>query len=664
MPQYFKDLGEDLVRHGYRIVPLPPGSKGPRMKGWPQANLSVEDVRRMAANGSAQAGVGVIAASTPAIDVDILDDEIAQQMSDEIDRIFAGQSLMTRTGMAPKFLVPFRSDTPFRKMVSNIYTDGKNEHKVEILGDGQQWVAYHIHPDTERPYRWFDGLGDDGLRAVSRESLPSLSRGDAQLVIDAFERIASGLVAQGKWSATVSVERVRSDTPAADDPFAGHTQPVGKTEPEVARLLRAHPNGDASYEHWFQVLAALHHELADAGRELAYEWSSSSSKHTDEKFDTTWNSLGRYTGRPVTLRSLLKGTKPEPALPAGASEDDPFPFYAGDEYAQGFQNVREMVEDLLPDQGTGMVYGASQSGKTFWAMDIAFCVHNGVMWRDKEVKQGSVFYIAAEAGRGIRKRIAAYKKVHPETIAPFFADTAPDLLDSVWVDRIKDSIRLRGGASLVVIDTMSASFTGDDSSQQETAVMVQNCSNLAKSLECLVLFVHHAKKDGASWRGSGVLYNDNDVVIEISADGEGAARVHCAHVVKQRDDEAGQKFGFRLVKSGKLGEKPNGKPITSCTIEQTDVVPAKKEKKSGPTFENDERFGKQRHYLDILAGLAGLDNQKVEVGVWINAIQNDPVVNETKEPDYPRADSLTRSFHRMAKQGKISLEGLYVRLLA
>src|ERR1700757_4482574 len=107
MPQYFKDLGENLVRHGYRIVPLPPGSKGPRMKGWPQASLTVEDVRRMAANGSAQAGVGVIAASTPAIDVDILDPDIAQQMSDEIDGIFAGQSLMTRTGMAPKFLVPF-----------------------------------------------------------------------------------------------------------------------------------------------------------------------------------------------------------------------------------------------------------------------------------------------------------------------------------------------------------------------------------------------------------------------------------------------------------------------------------------------------------------------------------------------------------------------------
>src|SRR6185312_1508590 len=107
-------------------------------------------------------------------------------------------------------------------------------------------------------------------------------------------------------------KRVESTERLAEpDPFAD--QPLGKSESEVAQLLKRHPNSDADYDHWFSVLAALHHELGDAGRALAYEWSASSAKHTDEKFDTTWNSLGRFKGKPLTLRSLIKAEqKAEP----------------------------------------------------------------------------------------------------------------------------------------------------------------------------------------------------------------------------------------------------------------------------------------------------------------------------------------------------------------
>jgi nucleoside-diphosphate-sugar epimerase len=121
---------------------LPPGSKGPRIKGWPSLKLDKPTFHKMAANGSADAGIGVLARYTPAIDVDILDEVAAQEMSELIDEIFAGQALMTRTGRAPKFLIPFRSDDPFKKLTSSVYTDGENDHKVEILGDGQQVRHY------------------------------------------------------------------------------------------------------------------------------------------------------------------------------------------------------------------------------------------------------------------------------------------------------------------------------------------------------------------------------------------------------------------------------------------------------------------------------------------------------------------------------------------
>ena len=74
--QYFKDHGERLVELGYRIVPIPPGTKGPRLSGWQKLNLTAADVRKKATNGSADAGIGILAATTPAIDVDVMDKDL------------------------------------------------------------------------------------------------------------------------------------------------------------------------------------------------------------------------------------------------------------------------------------------------------------------------------------------------------------------------------------------------------------------------------------------------------------------------------------------------------------------------------------------------------------------------------------------------------------
>lgn len=660
MPQYLKDYGERLVELGYRIVPLPPGSKGPHRKGWPKFNPDAAQVRQWYSNGSANDGIGVLAATTPAIDVDILDLEVADLMSQEIDRIFAGQALMTRTGKAPKFLIPFRSDEPFRKLSSSVYTDGTHEHKVEILGDGQQWVAYHIHPDTGKPYQWFDGIGENGIRSVGRADLPVLTRGDAQRVIDAFEVLAANKIRSGKWRLrTTAADRV--EKPLTDDPFVD--QPVGKSDSEVASLLARHPNADSDYDHWFKVLAAVHHELSDAGRELAYEWSSSSSKHTDEKFDTTWNSLGAYTGRQITLRSLLKDDKPTLAEPTAA--DLAFCFYAGDEYSIDFAGGPELVEDVLPERGIAMVYGPSGKGKTFWTLDIAFHVHNGARWRDKDVKQGDVMYVAAEAGRGIKKRIQAVRTLHPDWRAPFIADAAPNLSSLTSIQAVRDAACAAGSPAMLIVDTMSASFEGDDSSQKDVAQMIRNLKILADDLQCLVVFVHHTTKDGGSFRGSGVLYNDVDAVLELESTGEGAERKQWVTQRKHREGEDGKSYPFRLVISEPLAFKPNGKPVTSCTIEQESYKPEPKKegrKSRSGDFETAENYRTARIYLHIIEELVGLGDANVDENDVISAIQSDPELNPMGYEDKPAKRSIQRTLHTLGEKGKITKEGRWIRV--
>jgi len=664
MPQFLKDHGVRLVELGYTVLPIQPGTKRPDIRDWPNVAATADDVVKWYSNGRAQHGAGINARDTPAVDVDVMDVGVAQQMSDAIDQIFPGIALMTRTGLAPKFLIPFRSETPFRKITSNVYTDGINDHKVEILGDGQQWVAYHIHPETGNPYVWFNGVDDAGITVVPHAALPSLREYDAQLVVDAFECIAAKMVANGRWKKRELGTRPERHSILGkdDDPFA--SQAVGKTSSEVVTLLTYHKNTDSDYDHWFAVLAAVQHELGDEGRDAAYDWSSSSAKHTDEKFNTTWNSLGRYTGRQITLRSLLKG---HAAPNNGPTVSDlAFKFYSGDDYAVDFAAAPEIIEDVLPDRGIVMVYGPSGKGKTFWTLDLAFHVHNGIKWRDKDVAGGDVMYVAAEAGRGIKKRIQAVKRRNPEWRSPFVADIAPDLASTVSLEAVRDAALAVGKPAIVIIDTMSASFEGDDSSQQDIAKMMRNLKTLSDALECLIIFVHHTTKDGGSYRGSGVLFANVDAVLELVSEGEGAERKQWITQRKHREGEDGRSYPFALRISEPLAFKPNGKPITSCTIEQEDYSPAPRKEGRKPRsgdFETSHNYEKARHFLHVIQDMCGLEiGLNLQEDEVIEAIQKDKIVNPMEEPDYPLKKNIVPTLRTLANLGKITKEGRNIRI--
>lgn len=671
MPQFLKQFGVQLVELGYTVLPIRPGTKRPDLKNWPNHETTAADVVAWYSNGRAAHGAGVNARNAPAIDVDVLDPDVAQQMSDAIDAIFPGERLMTRTGLAPKFLVPFRSDTPFRKMTSHVYTDGKNEHKVEILGDGQQWVAYHVHPDTGRPYQWWDGLGDGGVADVRHGSLPVLGRESAQRVIDAFERIASERVKRGLWRAArlVPDSFQEREAPAGDDPFAADAPPVTDLSRSQIEWL-VHKGDSTDYDTWIDVGMRLHHQYAGdhEGFGIWDAWSANSHKYDAEVMQTHWDSFGHRTDAPKTIRGLLEkyGQPPKPDKPEPTEADLNFRFYAGDEYSEDFVGGPELVEDVLPERGIAMVYGPSGKGKTFWTLDLAFRVHNGAQWRDKDVKQGDVMYVAAEAGRGIKKRIQAIKVLNPDWRSPFVADAAPNLSSMTSIQAVRDAARAVGHPAMVIVDTMSASFEGDDSSQKDVAQMIRNLKVLADDLQCLVLFVHHTTKDGGSFRGSGVLYNDVDAVLELEASGDGADRKQWVTQKKHREGEDGKSYPFSLKVSAPLAFKTNGKPITSCTIEQENYRPEPKKEGRKPRsgdFETSANYQKARHFLNVIKDMCGMETglslQEDEV---IEAIQKDKTVNPMEEPDYPLKKNILPTLRTLAQLGKISKEGRNIRL--
>ena len=176
------EKGSVLIDNGYQVVPILPNKKYPGVRGWEQLNTTKDDLTKYASNGYARGGVGVLAKHTPGIDIDILDSSIVDQVVDHVGGMLG--EIMLRVGLPPKTLIPCQCNEPFTKVSSRVWVDFLGDrHKLEILGDGQQWVAYGMHPDTGEPYQW----GDGGVTSVPREELPVLDHTMAVEMVEWFE---------------------------------------------------------------------------------------------------------------------------------------------------------------------------------------------------------------------------------------------------------------------------------------------------------------------------------------------------------------------------------------------------------------------------------------------------------------------------------------------
>ena len=177
--------GRQLLNQGYPIVPISPGSKRPGYKDWQHTRADEAQLNRWLRNGYAEGGVGVLTRNYPAVDLDVSNAEIVAQLIEWCRSNIA--PTLQRVGMPPRTLLAYRTAEPFRKVSSKIYEDATGkEHKVEILGDGQQYVAYAIHPDLHRPYVWTTRCG---LADLKPDQLPIITLEQAQRLVRYFESI-------------------------------------------------------------------------------------------------------------------------------------------------------------------------------------------------------------------------------------------------------------------------------------------------------------------------------------------------------------------------------------------------------------------------------------------------------------------------------------------
>lgn len=302
---FLRKHGEALIDQGYTVIPIQPGKKAPGFDGWQKAKGTKDQVRTWLQDGFKTAGVGILTKFTCAIDIDCMDEDAAQAFQDWCEREIGAAPV--RIGKPPKRLLLYRTLEPFKKRRSTIYSDEWNEkNMIEVLGDGQQFVAYHIHPDTGKPYHW---VGDASPLTVRATDLPEITAEQIDSLIEAFESYAK----DHKWD-VLKVGRNTSASSASntDNPWVEDTNPIDISDDELRQRLML-VSGCDDYDTWFQVGMALYHQYDgdEAGLDLWNEWSETADNYDADALQRHWASFDIKDKKraPLTARYILRLAK-------------------------------------------------------------------------------------------------------------------------------------------------------------------------------------------------------------------------------------------------------------------------------------------------------------------------------------------------------------------
>lgn len=258
---------EAYTRNGWKLIPIPPGTKGPATKGWNKKENVVTDHAMIPAGH----GIGLAHAYSGTMALDIDDWGTAHlallEQGVDINALYqALDSVIIHSGREGRgkllFKMPFGAALPSKKININ----GQTSYELRCgTSDGmtvQDVLPPSIHPVTQQPYQWA-GHGN-------WQNLPTIP----QPLLDF-------------WNGLIEKDNQRS---------IPTTTSINTSWTEIAEALN-HIDPSINRDQWVQVGMALHWAGtqmgdSDQGLWLWDDWSKGSSKYAGERdVMTQWRSF-------------------------------------------------------------------------------------------------------------------------------------------------------------------------------------------------------------------------------------------------------------------------------------------------------------------------------------------------------------------------------------
>ena len=402
----------------------------------------------------------------------------SKKCAEEIEALFESEieNSAVRIGRPPKRAIPFRTDTPFKKLATQFKDPNGLVHKVEMLGDGQMCVVDGIHPDTHKPYRWHGGEPGPKLR---REDLPLLTAETAA----AFIAAAAEIMRDHGWT---EVESKKTNGKSND---ADRGNDAGRAESASARE-RAYAQAalDGCAEELAGTAAGdrnniLYKKSFRIGTMVARGWIARTEAEAALFDAAAACGLVADDGEAQTRRTINSGlddgaTVPHPNLDDqkddgewqdAAQSSATLLIKSSKEFVAGFVPPEYVVVGLLQRRFFYSLTGQTGSGKTAIMLLLSACAAPGKLFAGKETKPIRVLYLAAENADDVRMRwiaLAQSMDFDIDAIEVYFVEGRFSLSKSLRLLRT-EAERHGGEFGLVIVDTGPTFFEGKDENENK-----------------------------------------------------------------------------------------------------------------------------------------------------------------------------------------------------
>ena len=522
MKNQYKKFAPKLAELGYDTTPV--SGKRPIIEGWSGRPDAAKDYDRYADNG-----IGVVLGGKHnliAVDVDVTNPFAANAIEKLIqDRLGDAPK---RVGKAPKFLMVFRTDEPMKKIKTAVFDIEASEDDgcVEVLAEGQQFVASGIHPDTGQKYQW----PNDNLTDYPVTEIPLVNKNDVVTFIEAANTLLHdyGVPKQRQRNTGLNV------APAANPlHLKEQSAPLEEIDLAVAHI----PNEDLHYDDWVQMAHAIKGACGEPGFDLFCRWSARSSKNDPAKNERLWqsivsvNSIGAGSifhhaseyGFDISAHRAAKSAdiKPasnkisEPKFDEETGEIIEFtgiaPGRLSDFNPRSIKPRRWIMKDRYIRGKVTLTIAPPGVGKSTLTMQEALSVAAGIDFAGREtmVKGKAWIYNNEDDTEELLRRIVAACKslgiefddikdrvfINSGEVTPLVVAREQDheTVITEHVEQCMDVIK-RENIDLFVVDPFVETHTVNENANDAMNRVARAYRQIAQDCDCAVSLVHHSRK--------------------------------------------------------------------------------------------------------------------------------------------------------------------------
>jgi len=504
---FMGELGLMLNENSYNVIPVTKRTKRPSLANWSRIKSTPDLIESWPADAS----IGITTGDVIAIDIDCYDKHVTNAIVKYCDE-HIGKGLR-RVGKAPKALLVFRTEQNIKKAVSAKYFDqSDNTNCIEILGKGQQFVAFGIHPETQEEYRWPKSC--PVLTPV--DSLPSINEEQIKSLFDFFDKSCapSNWTRMGVGSSAhsslpdaandvLSIEHMKSTLDLSDEAIHNHLDQVSAED----------------YSQWILVGQALHHQFNGEcdGLEKWDLWSSKAANYNgSDECRGKWETFETiHDGGTVTFATVIDlANKASANLKqvTAKHQADSLAFVPVGKIDAWSLPVREWVAGYrLQKCCVTAMFAPGGVSKSMFSLLSAFSVASGKSYTGETLhRQGKVWIINNEDDEPEQlRRLAGIAKHHEiddgvlNNISLSCGYGNPYVTSTVDKDGIvghhpnADKIIAEAKANnvnYIIIDPFISVHQSDENDNNSIQKAVDVLKHIAKEANVAIELVHHTRK--------------------------------------------------------------------------------------------------------------------------------------------------------------------------